>query len=251
MTGFLGKLPTVGDFITRNLQDAIGNAWMDRTDAAFTYGIRQDGAEWYERCQDLQPLCFALAPGALGNTGWLGLLRPSLDSFGRSYPVTVLTPLPLDMSVLAAPSRMRRWFAKTDIAVLAAMEGSLTIDRLSTVLEGVGALPEQDDDRRSSAPLLFKDEAVQGWVSPLGTEDGAWRLAWYEVLLTEILAETGAPTLWWTLPHGDLLGRVALLRGMPGPKGFHELLKGEWKRCEDDTGAASSIDAASSSAASV
>ncbi|MDF1791795.1 MAG: type VI secretion system-associated protein TagF [Thalassobaculaceae bacterium] len=230
MTGFLGKLPTVGDFITRNLPDAIGNAWMDLADGAFAVGARQDGADWYETCQDAPPLCFALAPGALGGTGWVGLLRPSLDSFGRSYPFTVLSPLPRAVPVLAAPLRLTRWFAKTDIAVLSAMEGSLTVERLGTVLAGIAAAPVEASADTPLVPLQFPGESVQGWIGPVGAGDGADKRAWYEMLLTEVLAEKGAPTLWWQLQAGDAPGRAALLRGMPGSEGFRTFLTGDWSR---------------------
>lgn len=235
MTGFLGKLPTVGDFITRSLPTAIADTWMDLTDDAFALGAREGGPDWYEDCQDAPPLCFALAPGALGETGWIGQLRPSLDSFGRSYPFTVLRPLPRPVPVLAAPTLLSRWFTKTDITVLSAMEGSLTVDRLGTVLGGIGTTPSDEAAAAPLIPLQFPAESVQGWVGPVGAGDGAGKLAWYEMLLTEILTENGAPTLWWQLPAGDAVERVALLRGMPGPEGFRAFLSGDWDQRTDTT----------------
>jgi type VI secretion system protein ImpM len=253
MTGFLGKLPTVGDFVARNLPDPIVEAWMDLTDAAFALGARRDGADWYESCQEARPLCFALAPGALvagelapstlGEDGWFGLLRPSLDSFGRSYPFTVMSPLPRAVPVLGVPTRMHRWFAKTDIATLSAMEGSLTVDHLSRVLEGIVTAPEPGHEDAPLVPLQFTNESVQGWFSPLGAEDGTGNLAWYEMLVTEILGKTGAPTLWWPLSTGDMPGPAALLRGMPGPEGFREFLKGDWARFQGGTLTAEAVDA--------
>lgn len=232
MTGFLGKLPTVGDFIARNLPAAVNTVWMDLTDAAFTLGAQRDGADWYETCQDLPPLCFTLAPGALGSSGWIGLLRPSLDSFGRSYPFTVLAPLPRTVPLLSVPDRLGRWFAKVDIAVLSAMEGSLTVDRLGAVLGEIGATMTGGAPPVSPVRLQFGRESVQGWEGPVGIGDEAGKLAWYEMLLTEILSEKTPPTLWWQLPVGDAAPSSALLRGMPGPDPFRALLAGDWSRRE-------------------
>ncbi len=230
MTGFLGKLPTVGDFVSRGVPTVLETTWMDLTDSAFALGARRGGADWYETCQDAAPLCFALAPGALGTAAWIGLLRPSLDSFGRSYPFTVLAQVPEGVPLLAVPTRLARWFARVDIAVLSAMEGSLTVDRLGAVLAEIGATPPQPGPPSQPVRLQFGRESVQGWRGPVGLGDDAGTIAWYEMLLSEILCEEATPTLWWQLAAGGASTPSALLRTMPDASAFRSFLAGEWPR---------------------
>jgi|GEM_PF-879328 len=234
MTGFLGKLPTVGDFISRNLPNVVTTGWMNLTDDALALGARRAGADWYEGCQDEPALCFALAPKALSESGWIGLLRPSVDSFARSYPFTVLAPLPRGVPCLAAPEALHAWYAKADIAVLSALEGSLTVERLGAVLgeiaAGLETAPDPACPAARLAPLQFDGESVQGWTAPAGSDDEAGKRAWYEMLLTEILSETDAPTLWWQLPAADAYPAGALLRRLPGPETFRALIAGDWRQ---------------------
>lgn len=225
MTGFLGKLPTVGDFISRNLPSVATTGWMDMTDAALALGVQRDGADWYETRQDAPALRFVLAPGALSDGGWIGQLRPSLDSFGRSYPITVLAPLPRALPLLAAPRRLASWFAKADIAVLSALEGSLTVERLGTVLGEIAVTPAEETAAANLVPLQFGGESVQGWSGPVGADDGAGKRAWYEMLLTDILSDRHAPTLWWEADGTGMPG--ILLRDLPTPQIFRALLAGD------------------------
>ena len=230
MTGFLGKLPTVGDFITRNLPSDVADAWMDLVDSAFTIATRGAGQDWYEAHQDRPPLRFSLAPNAITAGGWVGLLRPSLDSFGRSYPITVLAPLPEGLPCLSAPRLLKRWYDRADIALLSAMEGSLTVDRLVEVLSKIAPSPDAGvlEAAQWVAPLHGDDESVHGWIGPGLHEDGAGSLDWYEMLLSGTLPEYGTPTLWWHPPHGEAGNRVLLLRSRPSPWTFRGLLDGSW-----------------------
>ena len=237
MTGFLGKLPTVGDFIARGLDRSVSDAWFKLCDAALAVGsgTHQD---WYATCQGRPALCFSLAPGALtgdDDPGWVGVLRPSLDSFGRSYPVAVLAPLPAGLTPLAAPRVLARWYERADLAVLSALEGALTVDRLVEVLATIAPAPGQTGSPAGNrpVPLHFGRESVHGWggFSPGPTDVG--RLEWTEMLLTELLSGQSAPTLWWHPGMtGDAEGGGVLLRALPKADVFRALLDDSWMRAE-------------------
>jgi type VI secretion system protein ImpM len=107
--GFHGKLPALGDFVSRGWTAAFSEG-LDRfvqTAMAAAY------AETPARVLEAQGRAVALVirPGVVGANGWLGLLAPSEDRVGRYFPICVgLETDAQDPAVLQAPGwPSRRW----------------------------------------------------------------------------------------------------------------------------------------------
>ena len=84
--GCYGKLPSLGDFVSRRLPRSFvqpWDAWLQRALAASRARL---GAGWLETYLASPFWRFALAPGLCGPEAWVGVLMPSTDRVGRTFP---------------------------------------------------------------------------------------------------------------------------------------------------------------------
>jgi type VI secretion system protein ImpM len=92
--GFFGKLPSRGDFLTRDLSPAtiaVWDSWISQSLIATRAVLAEDWpAVWA-----VAPVWhFALPPGQGGPFALMGLLCPSMDRVGRHFPLVAAAELP-------------------------------------------------------------------------------------------------------------------------------------------------------------
>ena len=93
-TGWYGKLPAQGDFVTRRLPPSFIEPWDAWLNAMLTGSRERLGSAWRDAFLSAPAWRFMLAPGVVGQQGWAGLIVPSVDSVGRYFPLTVASALP-------------------------------------------------------------------------------------------------------------------------------------------------------------
>lgn len=91
--GFTGKIPDCPDFISRFLPPSFTSYWNGWVDEGMQHSQRLLGKEWRQAFLVSPVWHFSILPGVLGDTGWLGVVIPSVDKAGRYYPLTVASPL--------------------------------------------------------------------------------------------------------------------------------------------------------------
>ena len=112
--GFLGKLPSRGDFVDRGVDRAtrlLWSDWLDETVAAWRDAI---GARWPEWYLEMPIWRFAVAGGGAPISG---ILMPSEDKVGREHPLVVLGTAIVD----ADADWDEAWFDAAIEAALAAL----------------------------------------------------------------------------------------------------------------------------------
>jgi len=217
VAGFLGKLPTVGDFLIRGLADEIADGWMDQLDRAFTAATKVKGADWYDTCQTRPTIGFAMAAGVVGERGQIGLIRASIDRFARSYPLVISAELPAGHPVLHAPRGCRGWYERAGIALLAAIEGTLDADGLAHFL---ARLPVPENTEAATTAIPGPDPHPAGWWLPRGPGDDA-----YAEPLETLLLRHGRPSIWWEV--GETAGDRLLLHQPPTGRQLAAILDGD------------------------
>lgn len=137
--GWFGKLPTVGDFVSRRLpQDVID--WWDSWLSLGLAALRERHADdWQAQFLAAPVWRFVLAPGVapgkLGQHAWAGVLIPSVDSVGRYFPLTLLAPLagwPLDP---ADGEALGWWLERLERTAVDALHDDWSIERLEAELD--------------------------------------------------------------------------------------------------------------------
>lgn len=143
MTGWYGKLPSLGDFASRRLPDAFVHAWDEWLQRGMACAQEQLGGEaWLARYLVAPIRRFWLAPQLLGDTSWAGLLMPSVDRVGRHFPLTLVMP----GASLAQAIAARAWFAQLDATARRVLDTGYTVEAFEAALAALEAMPAEADD---------------------------------------------------------------------------------------------------------
>ena len=127
-----GKLPALGDFVTRGLGGAAlerWDGWLQQLVSASRAGL---GPDWQAAWLRMPAWHFALGASVLSNEPCAGVLIPSVDKVGRSYPFSVLSP----MRPGGIPSA--DWQARAEALAIEALEGRLDASLLQQRLDRIG-----------------------------------------------------------------------------------------------------------------
>ena len=89
MTGYFGKVSTLGDFVTRGLPDGLVAAWDAWLQQCIQASREQLGDQWLNHYLTSPVWRFAIAPGVLGPEGLGGVMMPSVDRVGRYFPLMI------------------------------------------------------------------------------------------------------------------------------------------------------------------
>jgi len=87
--GWFGKIPTLGDFVRRNLPERFVETW----DAWLSEELWQAqlllSGDWSQTWRRAPMWYFGLGAEVVDERGWQGVLVPSVDRVGREFPLTI------------------------------------------------------------------------------------------------------------------------------------------------------------------
>ena len=137
--GFYGKLPGVGDFVTRRLPWEFTSVWDDWLQQGMQASREALGARWLERYLSAPIWRFQVAPGVCGPAGWRGLFFASVDRVGRYFPLTLAFLDAGATSLATLSGEPDAWMALED-AALAGLAPALPLADFDHMMEAL-ALP--------------------------------------------------------------------------------------------------------------
>jgi type VI secretion system protein ImpM len=224
VSGFFGKIPSHGDFVTRELPRVFLDSWDRWLQECVAASKSQLGEHWLNIYLTSPIWRFALAPGLCGPAAWAGVLMPSVDRVGRYFPFTIAMPLEPHVNALQVPGSFDSWLDAAEAVALR----SLDDDRFdaAAVQAALGAIVEP----QLPAP---RPEITGG----IGT---TWSMALFgaaserlaaDVAATLLARQTEQASLWWTAPPDTT---AILVAGLPEPTSFVTLLT----HLRDDAGPA-------------
>lgn len=207
--GWHGKLPALGDFVSRRV-DA---AWLEQWDPWLAQGMlalrEQLGDAWLDAYLASPSWRFLLMPGALsgaaGDRAWAGVLMPSVDKVGRYFPFTIVKPLDGELAV----ARMRdlwRWLKDLDGLAADALHDDWDIERLESALTRHAA---NEVEAQAQPPAPDPAVSIADEASALWRQQSAGIAYWYahaQQSAPRWLRTQGLPGRTTTL---DLLGGAA------------------------------------------
>jgi type VI secretion system protein ImpM len=227
--GCYGKLPALGDFVSRRLPRSFVQPWDAWLQRALAASRAQLGADWLETWLASPFWRFALAPGVCGPEAWMGVLMPSADRVGRPFPFTVALPRPAAPLACRRALHARSWFDAVERLMLAALHPDHEPARLDADLL---ALPPPEE------PAAY--DGRRAWHIPLPA--GVRTLAGFGAAL-DGLAQAGCDphSAWITTGSDDVPASLLVCAGLPPEDGFASLLDGHWSdpawggaRCEPE-----------------
>jgi type VI secretion system protein ImpM len=217
VAGFFGKIPSHGDFITRDLPRSFLDVWDTWLQSCIAQSKSQLGDGWLDVYLTSPIWRFGLMPGICGSHASAGILMPSVDRVGRYFPLTIaMSPAP-PVNPLQLPGAADGWFDAAEAVALRAL----------------------DDDRFEATALhdaikALGDVAIEAQRPETAATMGA---AWSMILIGSRAATLGASfahalaqrqteaySLWWTA--GAQTPAALLVAGLPEPSCFVDLLYG-------------------------
>ncbi len=138
-TGFYGKLPSHGDFVSRFLPRDFVGPWDQWLQASILASREQLGQAWLDAYL-VSPLWqFALAAGVCGNDAWVGVLMPSVDKVGRYFPLTVAAKTTNNrLHEVFSPDC--QWFDEISALALSALDGDFDFEKFNGQLSGLNLI---------------------------------------------------------------------------------------------------------------
>lgn len=133
ITGFYGKLPSRGDFVSRGLPRAFLDPWTAWMNDGLRACGQLGGGTAFAMKADAAPWNFSLAPGFAGPSAAAGFFLPSRDRVGREYPLTVVVLLP-QCTTMPNPEVLEDWFQANALCASTALADIASPDALFETL---------------------------------------------------------------------------------------------------------------------
>lgn len=139
LTGWYGKLPSLGDFASRRLSPAFIEAWDDWLATGLGAWREREPASWLAHYLAGPSWRFVLMPGVLPEAGaWAGVLMPSVDKVGRYFPLTLAQPLGPLAAAAVQLQALLDWLQSLDDLALDSLQDDWSVEQLEAGLQGLG-----------------------------------------------------------------------------------------------------------------
>jgi type VI secretion system protein ImpM len=232
-TGFYGKLPAKGDFVTRRMPRGFVEAWDRWLQSSIETSRDQLGEAWLEAYLNGPLWRFALPAGQCGDQAVAGVLMPSVDRVGRYFPLTVAAPLVAEAIPTDIPSAAADWFEAVEELALSALADDFDFDGFDKAVEDagppLGLAGDGEPGHGAPPPAAAVGDLADGLRQALGADGDPWPV--YPHLLHAVLgAVLGGYGLWWTAGSDRVEGSLVVCRELPPADRFAALLDGDWVR---------------------
>lgn len=175
--GLFGKIPSVGDFVSRNLSPMMCDRLHHMIQAALM-SVMSEGGDRRHLMSQAQPMMLSIRPGVLCESGFAGLWFPSCDRVGRVFPMCVGMEVPADMSrfplVWPSPSLTK---ALCHVVAAAVQQGDGPDDLLAR-------LPTPEDWQKLATQDVPFGDVAEETVPTVSVEDVSFCLDGPEDLMT-------------------------------------------------------------------
>ncbi|EDP65181.1 hypothetical protein BAL199_01504 [alpha proteobacterium BAL199] len=231
MPGCYGKIPALGDFLSRNLPGTFVEAWDGWLRAAMSACARDGNDDWIDHYLSGPVWRFAIASPAIGEVSRAGVMVPSVDRIGRSFPMTVVVEIPDGMTAIDMATTWAEGFERAEALVLAAIGRSLAAEAFVTHVESLPTPSAAVDDGLAARQHWRPDPKVGFGVRMATTpsdEIGGPGLA--AALALPLLADAvSGYSIWWHPSYDDRPANTILFAGLPPPEAARGMLVGSWK----------------------
>ncbi len=221
--GFYGKLPSLGDFVTRRLPTQFVQPWDLWLRESVAASKAQLDQAWLDHYLTSPIWRFALSPGIAGQTGWTGVLMPSVDRVGRYFPLTLACPLAPGTNpfvALCTPD----WFERAEAVALAGLDEGFDLTEFDAQVLALGCTQTQV---ASPSGETADPGELNAWQIEVPTAAQLPQAC--PVLVARALDEVFfAYSLWWTTGSERVTPSLLACQGLPAPDGFPALLTGDW-----------------------
>ncbi len=221
MQGFFGKIPSLGDFVTRDLPREFLDSWDDWLQRSIAESKAALGDAWLNTYLNSAIWRFVLLPGVCGDSGWAGILMPSVDKVGRYFPLTFASSLSDSVQPFKVIQDGADWFTAAETLALSVLqEESVDVDALQL---SVAALDNTVMQREADTNPILRGGG--GGLRLTGVPN---EMISSSVCHELVRFQVGPYSVWWTQDIEELPPMGLVAPDLPNPLSFTQLLQGTW-----------------------
>ncbi len=226
IAGWYGKIPSLGDFVSRRLPTNFINTWDTWLQHSMTTSRAQLEERWLNTYLTGPIWRFILMPDICGNEIWAGILMPSVDKVGRYFPLTIAIPMAPHPDMFLAAYSAQKWYAALEQHALASLNINTLPDDLDRCLAKT-PFPEPLTDTQPTPAQEF----ATWWQAPqigyktlrLPTEKKVAEL--FTATSNELLITTeSGKSIWWNVSPYTGKTQLHCFTGLPSEEYFSALL---------------------------
>ena len=227
--GFFGKVPVVGDFVSRRLPRDFIDPWDQWLQAAIVSSREQLAEDWLDNYLGSPIWRFALSAEVAGSFPCSGILMPSVDKAGRYFPFTLATLLPANFNIFHVACTPQEWYVAAEEVALSVLEETPPdMEILDQQVIALGPLAANAVNESDSSTPMTEEEVVKPWHFPIPSVS---ELADSMPELVKQMMELrfDAYSLWWTSGSEEIEPAMLMCEGLPPVSGYAAMLGGGWK----------------------
>ncbi len=229
LTGFYGKLPSNGDFISRNLPVTFIEPWDNWLQSSIAASHEQLGEQWLDYFLVAPVWRFIISSGNCGENAWIGVLMPSVDRVGRYFPLTIAAHITASIKPIALMDECSAWFEQAEELAMKTLEENFQLEQLeNSIIELSDPLLKRITDNDILAEIN-KEKRFQGHFSmdPLNSNPLSAFPAISHYFIEQMFSSY---SLWWTSGSEEIKPSFLVCEGLPQSDGYASLLDGVWER---------------------
>lgn len=224
--GYLGKVPSLGDFVQDSVSKEFSEHWEQWLQAAIAVSKEQLGDNWQDNYLTGPVWHFALSPNIVGDKGVMGTLLPSMDAVGRHYPFTVASTLEVAPIEVLNSGVFSLEYEDTVLKVLDSSVDLFTwrkdvaksINTLIAPKKQLSISPSSDKNKEGEAFEFSGDELSSDVLK--------------DALHALLYKKHGDYSVWWTYGSCNIKPMMLVTSGLPPVNQVAAMLDGRWKHWE-------------------
>lgn len=228
--GFFGKVPAVGDFVSRRLPRNFLDPWDQWLQSAIITSQAQLAESWLEHYLSSPIWRFALSAEVAGPNPCGGIMMPSVDKSGRYFPLTVVTFFPLHTNIFQIACTPQAWFEAAESAVLAVLEEPPPdMESWDKRIAALGIMHKDSMEQKENIPLENKEVDFKPWHLSIRSVTAIGEVL-PELIKQLVEVQHHSYSLWWSSGSEQIGAALLMSTGFPSPAGFAAMLAGDWKQ---------------------
>ncbi len=231
-SGFYGKLPSLGDFASRRLQQDFISSWDNWLQSSLAVSQEVLGEQWLKSYLISPIWRFALSPGLCGKDAWLGIVMPSVDRVGRYFPLTIACKVNAKTSLIHTFSEASDWFEELESVAISALENDLAVEAFDSLVRNISGC---ELTLKNNSHLLPADNpSVDKSTVYLDLKHSNARFDQMYSDISSQLLSTYLPghSLWCTSGAEDISPAFLAFNGLPPASTYVEMITGQFQQSE-------------------
>lgn len=223
--GYFGKTIHSAEMLEYNLPRLFVDVWRDWLDSVLLESEYDIADKWSVIYREASRYYFSISVGIAGTAGWIGLVAPSTDAFGRRYPFCLAMPVPDTTPPFSALIKYDRVLRAANTLIGDLMNEDFDIESLNDQVDALAAtIGDVDGSYRVNRGVPCADDSISVCTDGSVFKNPEATTAVLDALLIEMYGQYSV----WTISAESVEETTFFVSGMPGAKQGVALFDHQW-----------------------